>query len=410
MNASLLPNANEARSEIWKEILTAVGLSTGAALALGLSRFAYALLLPPMREDLGWSYVEAGSLNTANGIGYIAGALVAAWTASRWGKARAFIASFAISVSVLLLTAATSSFSVLLALRTVGGISTAVTFILGAALASAICPTQNPRWRSTLVGLYVAGVGIGLLSSGIAIPLVLRQGSQNWPWGWAVLGLLGLVGLPPAWRAARSVAESSGGSLAAMTAKELRQLAPTFVAYGLFGAGYVGYMTFIIALLQKQGGSGAQVLWFWIVLGLVSAVSTLLWGRVLGGFADGRGPAMVFATSMLGALPVLIHPGSAAMFASAVLFGGSFLAGPASIAILTQHQLPAASWTVAISLLTVAFGIGQALSPILAGAISDAMGSIVAGFWLSPILLGVAAFASLLQRAPNVSAPFAKDV
>jgi hypothetical protein len=33
------------------------------------------LLLPPMRADLGWTYVEAGALNTANGAGYIVGAL-----------------------------------------------------------------------------------------------------------------------------------------------------------------------------------------------------------------------------------------------------------------------------------------------------------------------------------------------
>jgi hypothetical protein len=30
-----------------------------------------------MRTDLGWSYVQAGALNTANGAGYVVGALVA---------------------------------------------------------------------------------------------------------------------------------------------------------------------------------------------------------------------------------------------------------------------------------------------------------------------------------------------
>src|SRR5690606_37549643 len=51
----------------------ALGLSMGAALSLGLARFAYGLLLPPMREDLGWSYLLAGSLNTANALGYLLG-------------------------------------------------------------------------------------------------------------------------------------------------------------------------------------------------------------------------------------------------------------------------------------------------------------------------------------------------
>jgi predicted MFS family arabinose efflux permease len=404
MTTNIISKCNDTGSDIWKEIITALGLSTGAAVALGFSRFAYGLLLPAMRADLGWTYVEAGALNTANGAGYIVGALVAAWTANRWGTARGFLAGFLVSVLVLLLTAATTSFAVLIALRTVGGISTALTFILGAGLAAAICPMQTPRRRGTLVGLYVAGVSIGLLLAGATIPIILQSGVQRWPDGWIVLGIISAAGLPVAWWAARNVPEPVGGSMAVLKVDELRQLAPTFVGYTLFGAGYVGYMTFIIALLQKQGGSSEQMIWFWFVLGLVSGVSTLLWGRVLGAFHDGRGPALVFAIAMLGALPVLVYPGPTAMFVSAILFGGSFLAGPTSITIVAQRQLPVSSWTAAISLLTVGFAFGQTVSPILAGAISDATGSIAAGFWVSPVLLGIAACVNLLQRPPTPGA------
>jgi len=128
---------------------------------------------------------------------------------------------------------------------------------------------------------------------------------QRWPESWVVLGVMGAAGLPMAWRAARSVPKPAGGSMAVLNVNELRQMAPTFVGYGLFGAGYAGYMTFIIALLQKQGGSSEQMIWFWSVLGVVSGVSTLVWGRVLGAFHDGRGPALVFAVAMLGALAML---------------------------------------------------------------------------------------------------------
>jgi predicted MFS family arabinose efflux permease len=401
MTTNIISKVDDTGNEFWKEVITALGLSIGAAVALGFSRFAYGLLLPPMRADLGWSYVEAGALNTANGAGYIAGALVAAWTARRWGTARAFLAGFSVSVLVLLLTAATASFPVLFALRTVGGISNAITFILGAGLTAAICPTQHPRRRGALVVLYVGGVSIGLVLSGAAIPIILQGGVQRWPEGWVVLGLISAAGLPVAWRAARNVPEPVGRSTVMLKAHELRQLAPTFVGYGLFGAGYVGYMTFIMALLQKQGGSSEQMIWFWLVLGLVSGGSTLLWGSVLGAFHGGRGPALVFATATLGALPVLVTPGPTAMFVSAILFGGSFLAGPAAVTIVAQRQLPISSWTAAISLLTVGFAFGQTVSPMLAGAISDATGSIAAGFWVSPVLLGFAACVNLLQRPPT---------
>lgn len=45
--------------------LVALGLAAGPVVALGFTRFAYALLLPGMRDQLGWSYAAAGGMNTA---------------------------------------------------------------------------------------------------------------------------------------------------------------------------------------------------------------------------------------------------------------------------------------------------------------------------------------------------------
>jgi len=387
-----------------RQILTALGVATGAAVALGLSRFAYGLLLPPMRAELGWTFVEAGALNTANGAGYILGALVAAWIARRWGTGRAFIAGFAVSAAVLLATAGTSSLPILVALRTLGGVATAVTFILGAGLIGAICP-QDPRRRGTLVGLYMAAVGLGILLAGAVVPVILRDGTAHWPAGWIVLGIAAVACLPAAWWAVRRVPAPPGASPAMPTGPEFRRIAPTFAGYTLFGAGYVGYMTFVGALLRAQGGSGDQAIWFWLVLGACASVTTLLWGRVLGGFPGGRGPAVVYAVAMIGTLPVLLDPGPVAMFLSAVLFGGSFLAGPAAITIVAQRQLQPSSWTAALSALTVGFAFGQTVGPILAGAISDAAGGIAAGFWVSPVLLGMAACTTLLQRPEPPARP-----
>ena len=60
-----------------KKWLIVAGLSMGPAIANGFARFAYALLLPPMRADLGWNYTHAGWLKKANGNGYLLGASLA---------------------------------------------------------------------------------------------------------------------------------------------------------------------------------------------------------------------------------------------------------------------------------------------------------------------------------------------
>ena len=68
--ASTASPASPARRHL-ADIWIAIGLSMGAAVSLGFSRFAYALLLPAMRSSLHWNYVQAGGMNTSNALGYV---------------------------------------------------------------------------------------------------------------------------------------------------------------------------------------------------------------------------------------------------------------------------------------------------------------------------------------------------
>src|ERR1700704_6008678 len=62
-------------------------LSLAPIIGLGIGRFAYALVLPDMRDSLQWSYSAAGFMNTINAVGYLAGALVASRLIRRFGLA-----------------------------------------------------------------------------------------------------------------------------------------------------------------------------------------------------------------------------------------------------------------------------------------------------------------------------------
>jgi predicted MFS family arabinose efflux permease len=62
-------------------------LSLAPTIGLGIGRFAYALVLPDMREALHWSYSAAGFMNTINAVGYLAGALMASRLIRRFGLA-----------------------------------------------------------------------------------------------------------------------------------------------------------------------------------------------------------------------------------------------------------------------------------------------------------------------------------
>src|SRR5579863_710155 len=155
-------------------VLHALGLSLGAAAALGLARFAYALMLPAMKESLGWTFAQAGGMNSANAIGYLMGALVANSIIGRRSPRFAFIAATGITAVTLIASAGTGDYSILLALRLAGGIASAVLFIAGGVLGAQLA-SADPGRSGLLLGIYYGGVGIGLMLSSICIPWLLES-------------------------------------------------------------------------------------------------------------------------------------------------------------------------------------------------------------------------------------------
>jgi hypothetical protein len=274
-----------------------------------------------------------------------------------------------------------------------------VVFVIGSALASRI-RVSGPKQSSIMVSIYMAGVGAGIVLSGIAVPAVLTWlGDGGWPAGWIVMGILAVIAVWPAIVASKYVepAATTTGRGAS-----LKFLTPTFIWYLFYGAGYVSYLTFVIALLGSEGLSGWTLAAFFIVLGLASSIATLvLWGSVIARLGSATAPALITLVVIVGVIPVLVWPGVVGAFASAVIFGSGFMAGPSAATVVAKRTLPAASWTTGLAALTTAFSVGQAVGPIASGAISDTSLGIVGGLWLSVVLLVIAGFVVLFQRPPQ---------
>jgi predicted MFS family arabinose efflux permease len=377
-----------------------VGLAMGPAVALGLGRFAYALLLPPMRADLGWSFAQAGAMNTANAAGYLLGALVAAPVGRRIGDKRVFAISLVLTAIAVGASGLTADYIALLALRVAAGFTGALAFVCGAGLTSAAAMGGSKHRAPTLLGVYFAGAGMGITASALAVPPLL--GTVGWRGGWLVLGALALCAAAFAcltlWRApepSHPVADNARASWSP------RFMACTLVAYGLFGAGYIAYATFIIAYLRSaEGFSGGDVTRFWCLFGLSSVAAAFAWGRVLGRLRGGWGLAATLSVLTIGTAAPLAWSTPAGAYLSAVLFGGSFLAVLAAVTSLARRAVEPHAVTAAIGTLTVVFGIGQCIGPVLSGALADGPSGLKAGLWLSVAILGVGAVVAAFQREP----------
>ena len=373
-----------------------VGLALGPAAALGFGRFAYALLLPSMRADLGWTYAEAGALNAANALGYLGGAMIAATVARKLRIKRTFILGLGATAAALLLSAAVRGFPALLTLRLVAGATGAIVFVAGGGLA-AMAGLMDARHAALLLAIYFAGPGIGIFLSGTVVWIGTGGASADWPGGWLALGaatLLATLAAVPALARAPSCDAQGRTDLRV----GWRPLASLFISYALFGSGYIAYMTFIVAFLRSGGATEAQITVFWTILGAAAVAAAFVWGRILARLPAGRGIFVVLLVLGVGAILPLVFSGTAAAFLSAALFGGSFLAVVTAITHVARQATPPASWTQVIGALTVAFALGQCLGPILAGALSDSASGLRAGMWLSVALLACAALVALRQR------------
>jgi predicted MFS family arabinose efflux permease len=377
-----------------------IGLAMGPAVALGLARFAYALLLPSMRADLGWSFAEAGAMNTANAAGYLAGALVAAPIGKLVGEKFVFAASLLLTALAIGLSGTTANFSLLLGARLIAGFTGALAFVSDAGLTSAAAVGGSKSRAPTLLGVYFAGAGVGVAASALLIPFLL--GVVGWRGGWLVLGGLALIATQFGALVLRRSPEPSYTPAGATRDRwPLRLMAYKLLAYGLYGAGYIGYATFIIAYLRNdEGFSAAQITFFWSMLGLVSVAAAFAWGPVLGRLKGGWGTAATISVVMIGTAVPLLWEKPAGAYLSAILFGGSFLAVVAAVTSFARRAFKPQVWTTAIAVLTVAFGIGQCIGPVLSGALSDGANGVRAGLWLSVGILAVASIVALFQREP----------
>lgn len=377
------------------------GLAMGPAVALGLARFAYALLLPAMRSDLAWSFADAGAMNTANAAGYLFGALAAAPLGKRVGDKSVFAISLLLTALSVSVSGLYSDFVAMLGVRLLAGVTGALAFVTGAGITSAAAAGGSQTRASTFLGVYFSGAGIGIGASALAVPPLL--GIAGWRAGWLVLGVLSLLATLFACVALkRSPVPAYVSSNHARDGWSPRFMAPELVAYALFGAGYITYATFIIAFLRSaQGFSSAELSAFWALLGMSSIAAAFAWGPVLGRLKGGAGTALTIGTVAVGAALALLCTSRIGAYASAILFGGSFLSVIAAVTAFARRAAQPRAWTAAIAALTIAFGLGQCIGPLLSGALSDGANGVRTGLWLSVGILMAACAIAACQREPS---------
>lgn len=392
-------------------VVVAVGAVVSMA-ALGLSRFAFGMVLPSMQAALGFSYEQVGWVGTGNFVGYLVGASASGALTHRWGP-RAVVSS-GLALIVVALTGvsiAGSYWPVLVAFAAAG---------LGSGASNVAMIGMLSRWflrsvRGWAAGLVVAGIGLGPMLSGPLVPLVNRivGPTDGWRVSWRIMAVvIALVGLLAA-ALLRDSPDKIGMAPAGHPVKDAvvpdpipeaeRRMttARLGLIYSMYGFSYAIYATFIVtSLVRERGIAESAAGWVWATIGFLSLFCGLF-GKLSDIVGRKLGLATVFAMHAVAYLIVGLHLPGLLLYVSVFVFGVAAWSVPGIMGATAGDYMPPEQAVTTLGRLTVFFGIGQAAGPAIAGVLAERTGDFGAAYLLAAAAAVIGVIGSLAMPQPG---------
>ena len=363
-------------------------------MAIGIGRFVYTPILPAMIEALGLSRSTAGLIASANFLGYLLGALLAACSVLPGSRRAWLLGSLAASALTTAGMGLVTTVPLFLVLRLIGGAASAVVLVLASTLVlERLADTRRPG----LSALHFAGVGCGIAVSAALVATLLRTG-QSWQSLWLANGTVSfaaLIAVALLMRDARHAEQQTRRQSRSSMQPALLRLV---IAYGLFGFGYVITATFIVTMVRATPQLHAVEPVVWIAFGLAAAPSVAVWARI----ASRWGAPATFATACcvesFGVLASVVWPTSIGILAASILVGGTFM-GLTALGLVRARMLAEGDPRRVLALMTCAFGLGQIIGPSFAGMLSDRFGGFAVPSAAAAIALLIAAGLVLIPES-----------
>lgn len=367
------------------------------ALAMGIGRFAYTPMLPPMLEESGLALSAAGLVASANFLGYLAGALLATravFARRRVGCLRAGLALSVLTTAAMALDIGASGWA---AVRLLSGIASAFVLVFTSGIVFEFAAREG---RPMLGSLLYAGVGAGIALSALLVFAGREAGwSASLLW-WALAGSSAMLAVapwrhldrPPAPASAPPVGQGRAGA-------DRRALNLLVWSYGCLGFGYVITATFLVVMVRQMPDARLLEFWTWAAVGLAGAPSNWLWSKVAARTGAYAAIVAAFVLEAAGVVLAAVGQSTLALLAGAALLGGTFMAITA-LGLATARELAPDRPDQTIARMTVAFSAGQIVGPAVGGWLAERSGSFAAPSWLAAaVLIAGAALAAAAARS-----------
>jgi predicted MFS family arabinose efflux permease len=330
---------------------------------IGLARFGYTPLIPPLIEARWFAAQDVVYLGAANLVGYLVGALAGRPLAARLTARTTLRLMMMLASLAFFACAFPLSVAWFFVWRLLSGVSGGIIMVL---VASTVLPHVPPERRGMASGAIFLGVGVGIAASGTVVPMLLGVGLRE---TWLGLGALALMLSVASWfcwpHGAQVRAAPADASSAAPPAGASLDLRVLYIQYALMAIGLVPLMVFLVDYVARGLGWGTHTAaLFWIAYGIGAIAGPMLYGML----ADRIGPARTGRLALLLqaiVIGVMMLSTNFIVLIAATVVVGSFPPGIVPIVLGRIHQIlpgdthaQSAVWSRA----TTVFALFQALA------------------------------------------------
>lgn len=329
---------------------------------IGLARFAYTPLIPPMIEAHWFVASDVVYLGAANLVGYLVGALLGRPLSRRYGARSALRAMMVLTSLAFFACAFPLSVGWFFVWRLLSGVSGGVIMVLAA---SSVLPHVPAARKGMASGAIFLGIGVGIAMSGTLVPLLLDVGMRATWLGLGVLSLLLTIASWACWPHAVHTHPPVGQAAVTMEAGERSELMLLYVQYALMAVGLVPLMMFLVDYVARGLGWGShEAALFWIVYGVGAMIGPMAYGWMsdrLGASATSH----LMTWLQIGAVVLMLFSTHHLVLMLATLVIGSYPPGVPPITLARLHRIlpgDAHGQNIVWSKATTVFALTQALA------------------------------------------------
>ncbi|MFJ7731231.1 YbfB/YjiJ family MFS transporter [Lysinibacillus sp. NPDC097231] len=338
-------------------------------IAMGIGRFSYTVILPYMQDTFAFSRATAGFLATSNYLGY----LVGAWIVGRLQIGDKRIPFLRIALVISILTTAmmglTDAIIVWYVLRFISGVISAFIFVVAASL---VLDRLAGDGKAHLSGIFYSGVGTGIALSAIIVSPIYAV--FDWNGTWIALALFSVILLvfivffikPDI----QSTQQKPSQTVAPQKVPPSTWMKWLIISYSLEGLGYIVTGTFIVSMAEESTSFHGDAAFVWFVVGIAAIPSCMVWSKLAQRYGYVKTLLISMLIQGLGIVLPAFMANTLTLYASAFIFGATFMGITTVATTLARQILPVNSHQI-LGYLTACYAFGQMLGPSLAGALAN---------------------------------------